>query len=71
MPTQGVSNVWEQSKVQNLDIFGLQWTLAPCVFFIQCPFLMNFLGKVVHASLVSIDKISLSIQNTLSDWEAF
>jgi len=62
MSIQVVLNVWEQFKVQNLDIFGLHWTLTACFFFIQCTFPINFLGKVAHTSLVFIVKNFISFQ---------
>jgi len=46
MSIQVVLNVWEQFKIQNPNIFGLQWILAACFFFIQCVFLMGFLEKL-------------------------
>jgi len=47
MSIQVVLNVWDQFKVQNPNIFGLQWILATCFFFIQCLFPINKkLGKM-------------------------
>ena len=38
--------------------FNLQWTLAACCFFIQCPFPIKVFGEVAHTSLVCVVKIS-------------
>jgi len=54
---QVVLNVWKQFEVQNLNIFGLQRTLAAWFFFIQCPFLIKFFEKVAHTSLFCVVKI--------------
>jgi len=51
-------NVWEQFKVQNLDIFALQFTLVAYSFFVEGLFSIIFVGKVVHTSLVCVVKIS-------------
>jgi len=51
-------NVWEQFKVQNLEIFALQWTSAAYNFFIHGPFSIIFVGKVAYTSLVYVVKIS-------------
>jgi len=63
MSIQVVLNVWEQFKVQNPDIFGLQWTLATCFFFIHCLFLMIVFVKVALTSLVCLAKISINQKN--------
>jgi len=62
MSIQVVLNVWEQFEVQNPDIFELQWTSAAC-FFIQCKSPIVFFGKVVHISLVYMDKILYQSKN--------
>jgi len=58
MSIRVVLNVWEQFKVQNADICGLQWTSVACYFFIHCLFLINVFGKVAYTSLVCMAKIS-------------
>jgi len=57
MSIQVVLNVWEQFKVQHLDIFALQWT-SVAHNFIKGPFSIIFVGKIAHTSLVYVVKIS-------------
>jgi len=58
MSIHTVLNVCEQFEVQNSHIFALQWTLVAYNFFIHGLFLVFFIGKVVHTSLVFFGKIS-------------
>jgi len=58
MSIQVVLNVWEQFKLQYPHISALQWTLVGYNFFIQGPFSIIFIGKIVHTSLVCMVKIS-------------
>jgi len=58
MSIQVVLNVWEQFKVQNLDIFGLQWTLGSSFLLHTMSISNNFFEKVAHTSLVCVIKVS-------------
>jgi len=62
MSIQVVLNVWKHFKVQNPDIFALQWTLAAYNFFIHGPFSIIFVLKVANSSLVCVVKISYQLK---------
>ena len=58
MSIQIVGNVWESFEVLNLDIFGLQWTLAAYFSFIKYYFPIKIIVKVAYTSLVYVAEIS-------------
>jgi len=58
MSIQIVWNVWKQFKVQNSDIFALQWTSAAYNFFTKGLFSIIFVKKVAHTSVFYMVKLS-------------
>jgi len=53
-------NVWEEFKVQNPNIFGLQWTSAAYFFLHKVSTSNKFLRKVAHTSLVIVVKFHIN-----------